>query len=283
MAKHKRMWVIVFAGLAIAALALLSAGLPGLELQPGRPLVFEQIAPRAFQGFLPADASPLEEFLRAVWSALALVCVALLPFAIIHLILSPQARKRVIRDLLILAAFLIVYSMALLRVGQLANASEAPAAAVPATDQVVAEFTPPSEWLTFWVSLGLAGAATLGGWLLWRRLRPAPAPLQQLAREAQTAIEQLRAGGDLKNTVIRCYFEMSRALNDRQGIRRPSGMTPREFERRLAGMGLPADHVRRLTRLFEAARYSPDTPGERDEREAVACLSAIVEACKQPP
>lgn len=282
MAKYKRTWVIFFAGLAVAAMMLLSAGISGLELQPGRPLVLEQIAPNALPGSVPEDISPLEEFLRTVWSLAAVVCAVLLPFSIIHFILSPQARKRVLRDLLLLAAFLIIYSLALLRVGQMAGVSEAQASAAPATDQAVAAFTPPSDWLTVWVSLGLAGVVVVGGWLAWCRLRPRPAPLSQLALQAQAAIAQLRAGSDLKNTVIRCYFEMSQVLSDRQGIRRPSDMTPREFEQRLAATGLPTEHVQRLTRLFEAARYSAETPGEREEREAVACLTAIVQAC-QPP
>ncbi len=280
MARYKRIGVIFFAGLAIAALLLLSAGISRLELRPGRPLALERIAPNALPGSVSDGASPLEEFLRAVWSLVAVLCVVLLPFSIIHFILSPQARKRVLRELLMLVAFLIIYSLALLRVGQMAGASEAQAAATPATSQAVAEFTPPSDWLTFWVSLGLAGVTIVGGWLVWRRLRP-PAPLPRLAREAQAAIEQLRAGGDLKNTVIRCYYEMSRVLSVRQGLRRSSSMTPREFEQRLAATGLPAEHVRRLTRLFEAARYSAETPGEREEREAVACLTAIVQACQQ--
>jgi hypothetical protein len=57
-------------------------------------------------------------------------------------------------------------------------------------------------------------------------------------------------------------------------------MTPREFEARLATAGLREDHIQRLTRLFEAVRYGTQSPGKREEREAVDCLTAIVRFCK---
>jgi len=282
MARRKRMWVIFFSGLAVAAIILLSAGISGLELLPGRPFTLGEHAQNAFSGIGSESASPLEGFLRAVWSLAAIVCLVLLPISIVYFIISPKARKRILRDILSLAAFLIVYSILLVRRAQLAGASEAQASAAPATDLTPVEFAPPSEGLVFWVSVGLAAAVIAGGWFVWRRLRPKPSPLQQLAQEAQAAIEELRAGGDWKNAVIRCYFEMSRALNDWQGIRRQRDMTPREFEKRLEQTGLPAEHIQRLTRLFEEARYSPKSPTEREEREAIACLTAIVQACGQP-
>ena len=59
-------------------------------------------------------------------------------------------------------------------------------------------------------------------------------------------------------------------------------MTPREFEQVLGGLGLRDEHIQQLTRLFERVRYSAAAPGEREEREAEACLSAIVAAYGRP-
>ncbi|HWQ12371.1 MAG TPA: DUF4129 domain-containing protein, partial [Roseiflexaceae bacterium] len=107
--------------------------------------------------------------------------------------------------------------------------------------------------------------------------------LAQLAREAGAALAGLEAGADLRNTVLRCYAEMSRVLEARRGIQRDKTTTPREFEARLAAAGLRDEHIRRLTRLFERVRYGPRAPGPREEREALACLRAIVEAYGTPP
>ena len=48
----------------------------------------------------------------------------------------------------------------------------------------------------------------------------------------------------MRNTVMRCYFEMVRVLDEQRGIRRQMDMTPREFEKRLEDTGLPGEHVR---------------------------------------
>ena len=53
-------------------------------------------------------------------------------------------------------------------------------------------------------------------------------------------------------------------------------LAPREFEGHLGAAGLRDDHIRRLTRLFEAARYGGRGSSERDRREAIDCLAAIV-------
>jgi hypothetical protein len=37
-----------------------------------------------------------------------------------------------------------------------------------------------------------------------------------------------------------------------------------------------------LTRLFEKVRYGTDPPTERDKREAINCLEAIVYAASKP-
>jgi hypothetical protein len=157
-----------------------------------------------------------------------------------------------------------------------AAAPPLPQQALPARPEYIAN---PPQWLVLTVSLAL-GLLVVGAiWLIVYRARKRPASeLAQIAREAQTALAGLESGEDMRNAVLRCYAEMSRVLSQRRGVQRDKTVTPREFEVRLATAGLRDDHIRRLTRLFEMVRYGPRDPGEREEREAVACLQAIVAA-----
>jgi len=137
----------------------------------------------------------------------------------------------------------------------------------------------PPPWLTIalcgllGIVLGIAIAR------VWRKERPAPAPLAVLAQDAIASIE---AGADLKNVVLRCYADMSELLAEQQGAHRLQTMTAREFEHALAVTGLDDAHIHRLTRLFEAVRYGAAAPGAPEEREAIACLSAIVAVYGRP-
>lgn len=278
MVTYKRLGIVLLTGLAVIAILLLSAGISGLELQPGKPLRLWLGEPGA-SSLPPASSQTLIDIFRAVWQVMAILCVVLLPVAIIQFIISPEARKRIIRNILRTLGFLLLYYLLAFglaqSVGQLTEA-QADAAANP-VELTSAEFVPPSDAVVYSASVVAVILAVVIAWLMWRKFRPPPAPLQEIAHHAQAAIDDLRAGSDLKNTVIRCYYEMSRALSRRQGIQRRRDMTPREFEMRLADAGLPITHVHRLTRLFEAARYSPRSTGEREEREALECLTAIAD------
>ncbi|MBN1178908.1 MAG: DUF4129 domain-containing protein, partial [Anaerolineae bacterium] len=119
-------------------------------------------------------------------------------------------------------------------------------------------------------------------WSVWQRTRRQKRSLQQLGEEAQEAIDQLCAGADLKDVVLRCYVDMSHTLQESKGIERDKAMTPREFEQHLMNTGLPHEHVQQLTRLFEAVRYGAKHLGETEQQQAIRCLSAIVETCGSP-
>jgi hypothetical protein len=139
----------------------------------------------------------------------------------------------------------------------------------------------PPDWVVYSVDiLLLLIPLTLAWlfWLRWRSHRRKGAPLEMLAQEAQQALTRLQGGHNLKDTIMRCYAEMSQALQKERGLERQQAMTPREFEDYLAQSGLQDEHIRQLTRLFENVRYGSKTPGQREEQEAVACLQAIVQA-----
>jgi hypothetical protein len=94
--------------------------------------------------------------------------------------------------------------------------------------------------------------------------------------EAEKAWQELKTGLGLKNVIIRCYQQMSMALEKEQGIERKDFMTTREFENLLEEAGVPHGPVHQLTQLFEAVRYGNWQPNTMDEQKAIHCLEAIV-------
>jgi hypothetical protein len=217
------------------------------------------------------------------------IFVSLLPVAIIYFIVSPEFRKRVLRDFLpMLLLFLMFYLLMRSPPDFLRRAEEGQplgslAEGFPEAPALEFVATPP-RWLVVVANLVLAllvAALVVGAvWLLWRLQRQRVSPLDRLAQEAQEAIEAIQAGADLKNTVMRCYYQMSQVLREQRGIRRQRATTPREFERQLEQLGLPGEQVRQLTRLFEKVRYGAKTVDEDEARQAIACLTVIVEFCR---
>jgi hypothetical protein len=282
---RKRRGVLLFSVLAIVAIVLLVAGLSDLELQPGRPLLRREQAagtPALFPGGV-TGARLLGTLLAVVY----FVAVLLLPFAIVYVIVSPEARKRVLRGLSLLLWFVALFVLMRTR-PELFEQLQLELGGAPLPDDAglglpeLVTDTPP--WVALLVTVGLAvlAAAALVGlaWYLWRRSHPPVSPLEQLAREAQGALDALQAGADVKDTVMRCYFEMDHVLGQQRGVQRAETMTPREFEERLRGVGLPESHIAQLTRLFEGVRYGARSPGPEEERQAVDSLTAVVQACR---
>ena len=114
---------------------------------------------------------------------------------------------------------------------------------------------------------------------MWPALAPPEeTTLRELGREVQAALDDLEAGDDLHDVIIRCYVEMGRVLAESRAIERPQGMTPHEFEEQLLALGLPSAPVSQLTRLFEATRYGRQTADPAQQQAAVAALQTIAEA-----
>ena len=284
-----RLWTGLLLVAALTALVLLSAGLSDLQLPPGRQfplawlLSFESGASLESSG---QDALWLLQIVRVILT----LTVVFLPFSIIYLIVSPSARKRVLRDVSVYATLaFVLYS--LVRVGAERQPGQQMApdspTALDLSGVAAPSFAPsPPPWLIIVVSLGLTlGLILLTSsvvWLLWRRRAETEDSLAPLAQEAQTALDRLHAGGDVRDTIMRCYVEMSRTVADTRGLRRQMAVTPREFESQLEQAGMPGPQVRRLTRLFEDVRYGSLPSGDATTQEAVACLAAIVDACRRP-
>jgi hypothetical protein len=283
----RRLWMLLLLSIAVGAIVLLAAGLPGLEFPPAQHF-FSRSTPPASAGVLGSAEGPESQWLPLVRGIL-LVAVILFPFSIIYLIVSPQARKRLVRDLSAFATLAaVVYAAVKLRqvLDQLQSSSAGAADPSDLSPLVMPDFSAaPPSWLVYGVSLTLAAvglALLLGiiGAILHRRQNSADS-LEPLAQEAQRTIDALHAGGDLKDTVLRCYAAMSRVVDERRKLTRPVYATAHEFELQLQGAGLPRDQVRRLTRLFDDVRYGARAASEEEQGEAIACLTAIVDACRE--
>jgi hypothetical protein len=138
-----------------------------------------------------------------------------------------------------------------------------------------------------WVFGSLAVMAGLGalGLALWSalgdRLVPdggdadSAMPAVPLRTAVEESLDDLRAEGDPRRAIVRCYARFERVAAA-SGLERRPWLTPTEFMREvLARLSLPRAAVPTLTGLFELARFShhPLGPSERDR--AVDALHEI--------
>jgi hypothetical protein len=291
--------------LAVTAVVILAAGLGSVDLQAGRPFTLQRL--EEVRQEVGITTTGRASWFESIGRLMVLTIIwMVLPLVLVYVLVSPDARraflKRVARwSMITLFIYLVTRIIAdqggfagiqpppCAPAGTAGPAIQAAATAAPPCtgDELTEAIEPqpvpdfvsrPPEWIATVISLMLAAAIVAIAWWIIRRARPAGEPEQAeaLVAEAETALADLRAGGDLRDTVMRCYSEMSEVIGHRRGLARHASMTPREFEQFLAGAGLRDEHIQRLTRLFEAVRYGGRATGERDRREAIDCLAAIV-------
>ena len=292
MSRLKNYWPLLLLGISLLAIIILAAGLTQSTLGPSEPFpvwIFNRLQPGEVQEvFAPGEYHPdtsSGELRRALF---LLFIISIFVLWIITFIINPQSRTRMITRLL-------GYILILLVIGWLFDEirPQKPEGGggddveigvdgsflqeVPPVPSAVAE---PPQWLVIIVTLAITAGVLGIVWIWWQRRQQNIQydPAELLAREARQAAKTLEAGNDLKDTVLRCYRDMSRVLGDSQNIHRQKAMTPREFEMQLAGVGVSDNHIQRLTRLFESVRYGGNTATEREKREAVDCLNAIARA-----
>lgn len=280
--KFRRHWILVLIVAGTVALVVMAGSLSSLDLRPAQRFSLSA----GEKGSMDGSSLRIEPFLLDYMRLAVLVCGVILPFSIIYIIRSPQARRRVVL-LLGFSLILIFFAPYLSRLNPNIHLPAINLQAPADLGSLIAIERPdtnPPAWLVLLVSLTVSSIIFGAGYFLWRFVhRREEPPLKQVAREARRALDELSAGSDLKDEVIRCYFEMARALSDRRGLKRRASMTTREFETYLVREGLPAGHVERLTRLFEKVRYGAKTLGQGEKREAVDCLKAIIRACEGAP
>ncbi|MCX6035645.1 MAG: DUF4129 domain-containing protein [Chloroflexi bacterium] len=276
--------ILILGGLSILVIIYLIASLGGLELKPAKPFAYLQETEAVSPAGLPA------------WNYLGLLIVFFGVFLIIlYFLLPPDQRKRFLWALARLALAGIIIFLILSKFG-LGKQMEPPQAtpgdgvitlepgptATPELEITPAVFTPPqvSSWIAYLVALGfLLVVASVWGWLVWRK-RKMGAPYDTLAEIARSALDDIEAGKDWGDTILNSYYRMNKAVADWRGIHRQAGMTPAEFADDLVSVHLPHTAVFRLTVLFERVRYGNKKSTRKDLREAVDCLTAILDYCR---
>jgi hypothetical protein len=137
------------------------------------------------------------------------------------------------------------------------------------------------QGLIWLVGLGLLITSILIGTWIFVSASKKTTPIDQIRIDAENARQELRTGLGLKDVILRCYRQMSLALENQQGIERKDYMTTREFEKLSESLGVPTVPIHQLTQLFEAVRYGNWQPNTVDEDQAINCLEAIELYCRQ--
>ena len=287
MKKQKKYWALLFLVVTLAAIILLSAGISELKLLTVKPLGLGSKIQGLRENKVPGQGDSLGTIFRALLAFFSIFT----PLAILYLLISPKHRKHALRNVILLFV-LFTFSCVLLYARPDLIKDVIPYLMLPPMPkaewlpgELATPFNPiPPQWLTLVVSLGLvafivAVIISIARFVMSRR-SSSGSPMQHLAKEASDAVEILQAGTDLKNIVIRSYYKMACIAGKLKGVRRNSGMTAQEFEQSLKDAGLPKEPLRQLTQLFEDVRYGTKVPSEKEERQAVRCLTAIAEACR---
>jgi hypothetical protein len=282
-------------GLAIALLAALllgllalAAGLPGMLLKEGRPF---RLPPNDAQTAeaLGGDSNLKRGFVLS--RGLVTVIVVVYALAILFSLLKKEGRRKfltILARLGALALFLYVFNT---RGFDIFKNFGLGGGQSPLTQNLanpvapLARFNPATPR---WIPQGLLliAAVILAAWagaLAWwwfapnrpSTVRPSTAR-QKLSAEAEQAVQEIQAGEELEDVILRTYYRMERILAEQRGLARPEYMTPGEFAEALAQEGLPRGAVDDLTRLFEAARYGGKPLGPESQQRATNALRAII-------
>jgi hypothetical protein len=268
---------LILLGMVMIIMMIIAASLPRLELQPGMPL------PRLENNqvvIVPVVSEPqvsisVNKFFSVFF---ALILAGSMLYVFFRLLRGADWKSitgfilRMVAISLITVGF--VYLFMLLPSSGSSISTEMPVpTTVPPVTAPLGSTPPVLFWLVGIVLLVIG--VMVGIWILTSSSRRA-IPIELVGLEAEKAWQALINGLDLKDVIIKCYRQMSLALEKEQGIRRKDFMTTGEFEELLEATGIPHDPIHQLTRLFEAVRYGNWQPNPVDEQKAIQCLEAIM-------
>jgi hypothetical protein len=96
------------------------------------------------------------------------------------------------------------------------------------------------------------------------------------------SLDDLRTEPDLRKAIIAAYARMERALASAGLPRRPAEAPVEYLERALLELDASTDGVRRLTELFEWAKFSHHEPEPSMRDEAISALVAVRDELRAP-
>jgi hypothetical protein len=266
---------------ALIGLVALASGLSGMR--------FENPQQVGFENFLrlsdPASTSTPPE---ASWMRYLIAGMFILLFILMLGPMRPQTGKNLIMQLLRFSAVAFVLMLIMSRIAEknplFMNEDET--ASAPGAGDAPQSFSAPevsTQW-EFWITAAIILVIGVIAIVVFNRLVDRwfqqRKPLDEFADIARSALNELSTKKESRNAIIRCYTRMNAAVGQYRGITREAAMTPAEFADRLESAGLPRDHVRGLTRIFERVRYGGQTVGPQEIKEARNCLTGILKACE---
>jgi Domain of unknown function (DUF4129) len=269
---------LILLGLVMILIMIIASSLPQLELQPGVPpprLENNQVV------ISPAEAGPI---VAITINKIILAFVILLAAGSLLRVLYKSFRgadlKNIVTFILQMLVIGLVLTGFLILILMLLPKSEGPVLmeqTLPPPEPPVGSPLGPVPPVLFWlVGISLLVAGILMGIWIFDPASRRTTTIEAVGLEAEKAWRELKIGLGLKGVIIKCYRQMSLALEKEQGIERKECMTTGEFENLLEAAGVPRDPIHQLTRLFEAVRYGNWQPGPLDEQNAIYCLEAIM-------
>ena len=115
-----------------------------------------------------------------------------------------------------------------------------------------------------------------------RALRAVGRSRRALAAALDESLDDLRRDPDVRRAIIAAYARMERALGY-AGLPRAPAEAPYEYlERSLVELDASAGAARRLTDLFERAKFSQHEPAESMRDEAIEALVAVRDELRRP-
>ena len=266
---------------ALVSIILLAASLSNLDLRSGTPFPGAGDADDIVQSVPPLAQVRIYSFplLRVVFALVFIIAM----FYISARLITHANLRIILQSILALAVLLIlVYFLPDVTPDQpvyILNESSG-LTTNPSFDYPVAPLGGPPRILVQFVITGIVLGMGLLIIIVMKRQLSSNKIEAELLQQAESAVDALQAGMNLRNVIIRCYLQMTHAIQEEQGIERNETMTAREFEGWLEHKGFPAVPVRQLTSLFERVRYSKQQTNNEDERIATDSLNEIIQFCR---
>lgn len=143
----------------------------------------------------------------------------------------------------------------------------------------IESYEPGIAWLPVAIAVGLAIVAALGYLLSRRRLGSRRDAREELGRDLaemlDDVLDDLRGEADARRAVIAAYARMEQVLAAHGVARRPSETAEEYLERVLAGLHLSPASARRLTGLFEQAKFSHHEVDAAMKESAIGALEQV--------
>ncbi len=207
----------------------------------------------------------------------------IMPLLFLFYVISPGNKKRRLASLSIAALLMAAFPYIAYLFTRNVEAKELKPlvlmpTAIPGTQVAPPQLQPRSDptLVAFVIAVPVIFGIFIIIWFFFLKHRENKEVVESIEKKAQTALNDISKGEDLRNVILRTYQQMSHILERKHGISRKLAMTPREFSMELKYLNFPESAVNQLTELFEKVRYGAQDIGEGEEAAAIRCLTEIL-------